>query len=65
MLTHITQISCAQITVTGGTGTANPSPSMTLPGAYHNTDPGLLINIYYPIPTNYTYPGGVTVWKGN
>lgn len=37
---------------------------MTLPGAYTNTDPGLLINIYYPIPTSYTYPG-VKVWKGN
>lgn len=58
------QISCAQITVTGGSGTATPSPTMTLPGAYTNTDPGLLINIYYPIPTSYTYPG-VKVWKGN
>ena len=45
----------------GGTGT--PGPTISLPGGYKATDPGLLINIYYPIPTSYKYPGP-TVWKG-
>ena len=55
-------ISCAQITVTGG-GSGTPGPTVSLPGAYKATDPGLLINIYYPIPTSYKYPGPA-VWKG-
>lgn len=50
-------ISCAQVRVSGGSGTANPS-LMSFPGAYSPTDPGLLINIYWPIPTSYTSPGG-------
>lgn len=55
-------ISCAQITVTGG-GSGTPGPTISLPGGYKATDPGLLINIYYPIPTSYKYPGPA-VWKG-
>jgi hypothetical protein len=55
-------ISCAQITVTGG-GSGTPGPTISLPGGYKATDPGILINIYYPIPTSYKYPGP-TVWKG-
>ncbi|KAI6314515.1 hypothetical protein MCOR30_009941 [Pyricularia oryzae] len=51
-------ISCAQITVTGGTGTSAPSASMvSIPGVYNARDPGLLVNIYYPVPTNYKGPG--------
>ncbi|KAI9896287.1 hypothetical protein N3K66_008459 [Trichothecium roseum] len=50
-------LSCAQVSVTGGSGTAQPS-LMSFPGAYSASDPGLLINIYYPIPTSYTNPGG-------
>ncbi|PMD31621.1 glycoside hydrolase family 61 protein [Hyaloscypha variabilis F] len=38
---------CAQINVSGGTGTANPATA---------TDPGILINIY-DNPTSYTIPG--------
>lgn len=55
-------ISCAQITVTGG-GSGTPGPTISLPGGYKATDPGILINIYYPIPTSYKYPGPA-VWKG-
>jgi hypothetical protein len=55
-------ISCAQITVTGG-GSGTPGPTISLPGGYKATDPGLLINIYHPIPTSYKYPGPA-VWKG-
>ncbi|KAN0092459.1 glycoside hydrolase family 61 protein [Hyaloscypha variabilis] len=46
---------CAQINVSGGTGTANPA-TVSLPGAYSATDPGILINIY-DNPTSYTIPG--------
>ncbi|KAI1160013.1 glycoside hydrolase family 61 protein [Nemania serpens] len=49
-------VSCAQLTVTGG-GSTTPSGLVSFPGAYKATDPGLMINIYYPIPTSYTAPG--------
>jgi hypothetical protein len=49
-------LSCAQLTVTGG-GSATPGPLVAFPGAYAATDPGLLIDIYYPVPTSYTNPG--------
>ncbi|KAI4867691.1 glycoside hydrolase family 61 protein [Hypoxylon rubiginosum] len=51
-----TYISCAQLTVTGG-GSKTPTNLVSFPGAYKATDPGLLINIYYPVPTTYTAPG--------
>ncbi|KAG8816809.1 hypothetical protein FRC17_000172 [Serendipita sp. 399] len=41
-------IACAQINVTGG-GSGNPSPVVNIPGVYTATDPGILINIYWPI----------------
>nr|CDP29378.1 Putative Glycoside Hydrolase Family 61 [Podospora anserina S mat+] len=50
-------ISCAQITVTGGSGTYSPRNQVSFPGAYSATDPGIMINIYYPVPTSYTPPG--------
>lgn len=46
---------CAQINVSGGTGTKTPS-TVSLPGAYSATDPGILINIYQTL-TSYTIPG--------
>ncbi|KAL2856537.1 glycoside hydrolase [Aspergillus pseudoustus] len=55
-------ISCGQISVSGG-GSGSPGPLVALPGAYDATDPGLLINIYYPVPTEYT-PPGPAVWSG-
>ncbi|KIM19736.1 glycoside hydrolase family 61 protein [Serendipita vermifera MAFF 305830] len=55
-------ISCAQLKVTGG-GSASPGPLVAFPGAYKATDPGILINIYYPVPTSYT-PPGPSVWSG-
>ncbi|KAG8903789.1 hypothetical protein FRC01_008991 [Tulasnella sp. 417] len=39
---------CAQINVTGG-GSASPA-TVSFPGTYHGTDPGITINIYYPGP---------------
>ncbi|CAN8101607.1 unnamed protein product [Discula destructiva] len=50
-------LSCAQISISGGTGTAKPT-MFSFPGAYSAEDPGILINLYWPIPTNYTAPGG-------
>ncbi|TGJ83732.1 hypothetical protein E0Z10_g5020 [Xylaria hypoxylon] len=49
-------ISCAQLTVTGG-GSKTPTNLVSFPGAYKPTDPGLMINIYYPVPTSYKAPG--------
>ncbi|KAG9121201.1 hypothetical protein FRC07_002949 [Ceratobasidium sp. 392] len=48
-------VECAQINVTGG-GSASPA-TVSFPGAYSGTDPGILVNIYYPPLTNYTIPG--------
>ncbi|KAL5340207.1 glycoside hydrolase [Aspergillus crustosus] len=55
-------ISCGQLSVTGG-GNASPSPLVAFPGAYSPTDPGILINLYWPVPTGYT-PPGPAVWSG-
>ncbi|KAG8896853.1 hypothetical protein FRB99_008612 [Tulasnella sp. 403] len=46
---------CAQINITGG-GSANP-PTVSFPGAYKGSDPGITINIYNPPPRTYTIPG--------
>jgi len=46
---------CGQINITGG-GSASPS-GVAFPGAYHSTDPGIVIDIYYPTPTTYIIPG--------
>ncbi|KAI0344449.1 family 61 glycoside hydrolase [Trametopsis cervina] len=55
-------ISCAQINVTGG-GSGKPGPLVSIPGVYTGREPGILINIYSPIPANYTQPGPA-VWSG-
>ncbi|CAP67481.1 uncharacterized protein PODANS_6_11370 [Podospora anserina S mat+] len=49
-------ISCAQIGVTGG-GNTEPSNKVSFPGAYSASDPGIQININWPIPTSYRNPG--------
>ncbi|RKU48715.1 hypothetical protein DL546_009650 [Coniochaeta pulveracea] len=49
-------ISCGQISLSGGGNTAG-SPTVAFPGAYSASDPGILININYPVPTSYTNPG--------
>ncbi|KAF7973038.1 hypothetical protein HWV62_16318 [Athelia sp. TMB] len=55
-------ISCGQINVTGG-GSGTPGPLVSIPGVYTGYEPGILININYPIPKNYTQPGPA-VWTG-
>ena len=49
-------VSCAQLTVTGG-GSTDPPAKVSFPGAYSPTDPGIQININYPVPTSYQNPG--------
>lgn len=49
-------ISCAQISVTGGTASSIPGPTALIPGAFKDTDPGYTLNIYSPW-TSYTVPG--------
>ncbi|KAJ7131541.1 glycosyl hydrolase family 61-domain-containing protein [Mycena crocata] len=49
-------LSCAQVEVTNG-GTGTPGPLVSFPGAYTGNEPGILINIYFPIPTSYIQPG--------
>ena len=46
---------CAQINILGG-GNASP-PTVSFPGAYSGSDPGIKIGIYYPPITNYIIPG--------
>lgn len=46
---------CAQINVTGGSASKTPA-SVSLPGAYKATDPGILYNLYTGQKT-YTAPG--------
>ncbi|PGH26427.1 hypothetical protein AJ80_01925 [Polytolypa hystricis UAMH7299] len=47
---------CAQIEITGGSGSGNPS-TVSLPGAYSSNDPGILLDIYWPPVTSYQIPG--------
>ncbi|KAJ4317745.1 hypothetical protein N0V84_007182 [Fusarium piperis] len=49
-------IGCAQITVEGS-GSGTPSDVVKFPGAYDGSEPGILIGLYYPVPTSYTAPG--------
>lgn len=48
-------VECAQINVVGGTGTGKPQ-TVSFPGAYKGTDPGVKINIYNPKPTSCECP---------
>ncbi|KAJ8104825.1 hypothetical protein ONZ43_g7672 [Nemania bipapillata] len=48
-------ISCAQVKVTGGSGSANPTSAL-IPGAFKETDPGYTANIYSNF-NSYTVPG--------
>ncbi|OTA65765.1 lytic polysaccharide monooxygenase [Hypoxylon sp. EC38] len=52
-------ISCAQVKVSGGSGSYNPS-TVRIPGAFKETDPGYTVNIYSNFK-NYTVPGPAPV----
>ncbi|CAK5282512.1 unnamed protein product [Mycena citricolor] len=49
-------IACAQVNVAKG-GSGTPGPLVAFPGAYTGNEPGIFINIYWPIPPTYTQPG--------
>ncbi|KAG8934292.1 hypothetical protein FRC03_002725 [Tulasnella sp. 419] len=55
-------IACGQIKITGNGG-GNPGPTVSIPGVYTGQEPGIKINIYYPIPATYVQPGPA-VWSG-
>ena len=50
----VPQMECAQLQITGG-GSTQPA-TVSFPGAYSGTDPGIKINIYQTLQ-NYTIPG--------
>ncbi|KAJ7156300.1 glycosyl hydrolase family 61-domain-containing protein [Mycena filopes] len=45
-------------------GNGTPGPLVSFPGAYTGNEPGILINIYFPIPTTYIQPGPA-VWPAS
>ena len=52
------QMECAQINITGGSGSAVPAKTVSFPGAYKANDPGLLISIYTMTSSSkYIVPG--------
>lgn len=60
-------VTCYQLTVTGG-GSATPS-TVSFPGAYSASDPGILVNIHsalssYKVPGPAVYSGGTTRTPG-
>ena len=50
-------LSCAQISVSSGSGVIRTPGLVSFPGAYKATDPGIKFNLYYPVPTSYINPG--------
>ncbi|EXF75948.1 fungal cellulose binding domain-containing protein [Colletotrichum fioriniae PJ7] len=59
-------ISCAQINVTGSTASASSfAPTLSIPGAFKDTDPGYTVNIYQPGFTSYVAPGGAEASGSN
>ncbi|KAK3376705.1 glycoside hydrolase family 61 protein, partial [Lasiosphaeria ovina] len=49
---------CAQINIVGGSGSAVPATTYSIPGIYKANDPGILVNIYSMTPsTAYKIPG--------
>ncbi|KAL2109390.1 hypothetical protein VUR80DRAFT_2522 [Thermomyces stellatus] len=51
---------CAQIEITGGSGTANPE-LVSIPGVYPPNDPGIVIDIYNGLGNGYPTPGSTTL----
>ncbi|KAK0437791.1 glycoside hydrolase family 61 protein [Armillaria borealis] len=57
--------SCTQLKVGGsGTGTPPSSDLVQLPGAYSDTDPGILVDVYSNTKASYTFPGPAVVDLG-
>ncbi|KAF8473281.1 glycoside hydrolase, partial [Kalaharituber pfeilii] len=47
---------CANLEISGN-GDGVPSETVKFPGAYKSDDPGIFLNIYWPVPTSYVIPG--------
>ncbi|KAI8995240.1 glycosyl hydrolase family 61-domain-containing protein [Trametes punicea] len=47
--------SCTQLKI-GGSQTGTPDQTVSFPGAYHDSDPGLLVDVY-DLKTPYVFPG--------
>lgn len=56
-------VGCVQLTISGS-GSANPA-GVAFPGAYSDTDPGILINVYQTIPNPYVIPGPAVYVSGS
>ncbi|KAF3904499.1 Endoglucanase-4 [Arthrobotrys entomopaga] len=54
-------VSCYQLTVSGGSGSV--PPTVSFPGAYSDSDPGIYINIYQSLST-YIAPGPTVIPGG-
>ncbi|KAK4146668.1 glycoside hydrolase [Dichotomopilus funicola] len=54
-------LACAQLSISGGSGTLDTSSAVSFPGAYSAQDPGILFQLYYPVPTEYINPGPAVV----
>ncbi|OBZ72745.1 Cellulose-growth-specific protein [Grifola frondosa] len=48
--------SCTQLKV-GGSATGTPSSTVSFPGAYSDTDPGILVDVYTNPSATYVFPG--------
>ncbi|SPO07152.1 related to cel1 protein precursor [Cephalotrichum gorgonifer] len=51
---------CAQIEVTGGSGSAKPE-LVSIPGVYPANHPGIVVNIYSGLSNGYQTPGSATL----
>lgn len=51
--------SCIQLLIGGNADSSvTPSPTVSFPGAYSDTDPGILVDVYTPSANGYVFPGG-------
>jgi len=50
-------ISCAQLDIVGGSeeGEVTPGPTIRFPGGYSDEDPGIFINIFWPVVSLFSY----------
>ncbi|KAG8942277.1 hypothetical protein FRC03_003399 [Tulasnella sp. 419] len=55
-------ISCGQLRITGSGG-GSPGPLVSIPGVYTGQEPGIKLDIYWPVPATYVQPGPA-VWSG-
>ena len=48
---------CVQLNVAGGSGSSSPSPTVSFPGAYSDTDPGIYVpKVRFTVPFRHLRP---------